>query len=439
MILKGSQRAGGNQLAAHLLKTTDNEHVHVHELRGFLSDDLKSAFHETYAVSRGTRAKQFLFSLSLNPPPNEKVSIDTFEAAIETVEQKLGLDDQPRAVVFHEKDGRRHAHVVWSRIDAEKMKAINLPHFKLKLRDVSKELYLEHGWQMPRGFVDSKERDPVNFTHHEWQQAKRAGHDPKALKRMFQECWSISDSPKAFRQALQARGYYLARGDRRGYVAVDYRGEVYAIAKYVGVRTKQVRSRLGDASNLPSVEQAKTAISSRMSNMLRQHVEEIEKRRDAASASLSFRRTEIVQRQRAERTALDKSHEERTAREAVERSQRLRKGFRGLWDRLIGQHAKAKRQNEFETAQSVQRDRAEKERLISRQLDERRTLHQQIKWGRQANTKELEELHRDIAGYMQMAGKEPPDLRKHFRDAHGQHERLQTRKHDRDRDPELER
>lgn len=53
------------------MKTEDNEHVDVHELRGFMSDDLKSAFHETYAVSRGTRAKQYLFSLSLNPPQNE--------------------------------------------------------------------------------------------------------------------------------------------------------------------------------------------------------------------------------------------------------------------------------------------------------------------------------------------------------------------------------
>jgi hypothetical protein len=104
-----------------------------------------------------------------------------------------------------------------------------------------------------------------------------AGHDSKALKPMFQESWSISDLPKAFRQALQARGYYLARGDARGHAAVDYRGEFCAIAKFVGVRTKQVRSRLGNANDLPSVEQAKTAISARMSNMLRQHVEELEK------------------------------------------------------------------------------------------------------------------------------------------------------------------
>ncbi len=78
MILKGIQRAGGRQLAAHLLKTTENEHVEVHELRGFLSHNFHAAFNEIYAVSKGTRAKQPLFSLSLSPPPSERVSIDMF-------------------------------------------------------------------------------------------------------------------------------------------------------------------------------------------------------------------------------------------------------------------------------------------------------------------------------------------------------------------------
>ena len=69
------------------------------------------------------------------------------------IEQKLGLEDQPRAIVFHEKDGRRHCHAVWSRIDAQEMKAINLPFFKNRLMEISRELYLEHGWDMPHGMI----------------------------------------------------------------------------------------------------------------------------------------------------------------------------------------------------------------------------------------------------------------------------------------------
>jgi len=73
---------------------------------GFSCERLIDALSEAEAVAKGTRCRQFLFSLSLNPPPGEDVSIDTFETAIEMVEERLGLTGLPRAVVFHEKEGR---------------------------------------------------------------------------------------------------------------------------------------------------------------------------------------------------------------------------------------------------------------------------------------------------------------------------------------------
>ena len=159
MILKGNQRAGGMQLANHLLNMIDNDHVTVHEVSGFVSDDLAGAFKEAYAISRGTRCKQFLFSLSLSPPETENVPVAAFEKAIAVIEERLGLSGQPRALVFHEKYGRRHAHAVWSRIDVSNMTAINLPHYKLKLRDVSRQLFIEHGWSMPTGeYLNSRKK-----------------------------------------------------------------------------------------------------------------------------------------------------------------------------------------------------------------------------------------------------------------------------------------
>ena len=56
MILKASQRGGGRQLAVHLMNAKENEHVHVHELRGFTAETLDGAFQEAYAVSRATKA-----------------------------------------------------------------------------------------------------------------------------------------------------------------------------------------------------------------------------------------------------------------------------------------------------------------------------------------------------------------------------------------------
>jgi hypothetical protein len=76
------------------------------------------ALREAYAVSRGTRCSQFLYSLSLSPPETEKVLVAAFEDAIERVEAKLGLAGHARIVVFHEKQGRRHTHCVCAHVRA---------------------------------------------------------------------------------------------------------------------------------------------------------------------------------------------------------------------------------------------------------------------------------------------------------------------------------
>ena len=148
MILKGNQRAGGRQMALHLLNTDQNDHVTVHEVSGFIASDVLGALNEAYALSKGTKCKQFMYALSLSPPQNEKVPIAVFENALTRIEKKLGLEGQPRLVVFHEKENRLHAHCIWSRIDTENMKAINISHPKLKLQTIAKSLYLEHGWKM---------------------------------------------------------------------------------------------------------------------------------------------------------------------------------------------------------------------------------------------------------------------------------------------------
>jgi len=131
-----------------------------------------------------------------------------------------------------------------------------MSNYKDKLQDISRELYLENGWEMPEGFKRKENLDRLNINRAEWQQGKRAGHDPKALKKIFLNCWRCSDSVAAFAAALREYGLILAKGDRRGHVAVDKDGTVYAISRWVGVNAKEVRSRLGLPNGLPSVDEA---------------------------------------------------------------------------------------------------------------------------------------------------------------------------------------
>ena len=184
MILKGSKRGGAMQMARHLLNAEQNEHVKVHEVSGFMSEHVSGALNEIYAISKGTQCKRFMFSLSLSPPEDENVPVEIFEQALSSIEKKLNMEGQPRVLVFHEREGRRHAHAIYSRIDSETMTAIDLPYFKNKLMDVSKSLYLEHGWKLPDGFRDKARGNPLNYTRAEWQQATRIGRKAIDIKRV---------------------------------------------------------------------------------------------------------------------------------------------------------------------------------------------------------------------------------------------------------------
>ena len=408
MILKASQRGGAKQLGLHLLKTTENEHVEIHDVRGFMTNDVVGALREAEAVSKGTKCRQFLFSVSLNPPEAESVRIETFEQAISAIEEKHGLTDQPRVVVFHEKEGRRHCHAVWSRIDAETMTAKPLPFFKNKLMEVSKQLYLEHGWQMPKGLANAKGRDPRNFTLAEWQQAKRIERHAGELKADIQEAWAISDSRNSFSHALEERGFFLARGDRRGHVAVTFEGEVISIPRAIGKKSKDVAERLGKPLELSSVSETRQRIGKEIMPKLASHLAKARDDAKQEKSAIEARRQEMQAQQQAERAKLDAGQKERASAEAAARSARLRKGLRGLIDRVTGKRAALEKQNQMEAIWSLQRDREQRHLMVEAQLKERQSLQVEIKAVRNRHSEVLRELHHDRTNYrLMMRGLEP--------------------------------
>jgi hypothetical protein len=410
VILKAKERGDGPQLARYLLAMRDNDHVELHEVRGFVSESLAGAFAEADAIAKGTRAKNYLFSVSLNPPQGAAVSAEAFERAIEQIERKLGLENQPRAVVFHEKDGRRHAHVVWSRVDSQRMRAIELPHYKVKLRDISRSLYLEHGWDMPRGLQDRSLRDPLNFTREEWQQAKRAGLDPRELKAVFAQCWKASDNKASFERALKERGFWLAKGDRRGFVAVDYRGEVYSLSRYAGVKPKDLEAKLGDPQQLRSVDEIKGEIAGGMTRRLEAFIKDVERQARQREAVIAFRKAEMVARHQDSRQRMTAAHEKRWQAETQQRAQRLPKGFSGIWHRLTGQYSKIKARNEMEALEAYRRDRAEKDALIFKQIEERQALQREVQAQRAMAQQELLRLREDVSRYQSLDRDDGSDL-----------------------------
>ena len=410
MILKGSQRSGAKQLGLHLLKTEENEHVELHEIRGFISDDVIGALREAEAIAKGTKCRQYLFSVSLNPPQTENVRIETFEQAIRSIEERNGLTGQPRVIIFHEKEGRRHAHAVWSRIDAETMTAKPMSFYKNKLQEVSRQLYLENGWKMPRGLVDSKERDPRNFTLAEWQQAKRIGQHAGELKESIQEAWAISDSRATFSHALEERGLYLARGDRRGHVAVTFEGEAISIPRATGHKAKEVKARLGEPKDLRSIEEARQRIAKDILPRMNDHLKEARLKAKTELDVLNARRKAMAKAHALERAKIDAGQKARFEQEARMRAER----FRGLWDRLTGKHAQLEKQNQLEVLWALQRDREQRHALVAAQLKDRQHLQTEINVVRTKHARTLRELHFDTANYRLMKRGEMPKPKSAF-------------------------
>ncbi|MEL6570954.1 MAG: relaxase/mobilization nuclease domain-containing protein [Pseudomonadota bacterium] len=408
-------------------------------MRGIIADDLHGAFQEADAISRGTRCKNFLFSLSLSPPEQEVVPASVFEAAIEQIEERLGLSGQPRAIVFHEKEGRRHAHAVWSRIDPVEMKAVHLSHYKRKLNEIARELYLEHGWDMPDGFKRNRSRDPLTFTLAEWQQAKRAGRDPKQLKAQIQECWKASDTKATFENALQDNGFFLAQGDRRCFVVLDVHGEVYSLSRLTGTKVKELKARLGNPKDLPTLEERKVWLSERMTDQLKAHIRELEQRQRKKGLALEFQRKQMVDRHRHARQGLKFSQAARWQEEERKRAARLPRGFKGLWSWITGGLKKVQLQNALEVAKADERDRAQRQAMIAKQLSERRALQKQIKALQASQQNVLNVLSRDVARYMLMGGKAPMEVTKVYeKDKERDRKRQRERDQDRPQGPEFE-
>ncbi|AMN53220.1 relaxase [Labrenzia sp. CP4] len=403
MILKGSQRSGAKNLADHLMNDQDNDHVTLFEVRGFVARDLHGALAEAYAISKGTKCEQFLFSLSLNPPQEIVASEQDLKDAADRAEQALGLDGQPRAIVFHEKEGRRHAHVVWSRIDAATMTAINLPHFKNRLMSLARELYLDHGWEMPDGLRRDGGKSPLNFTLAEWQQAKRLKLDPREIKQSFQDAWNRSDSAKAFKHALEDKGYFLARGDRRGFVAIDIHGEVFSVPRMLGIKTKEVKAKLGHPSAFDSVDQTKQIIANKLTNHIQTYIGQVDAKHDQDMAPLAEERQRMKQAHRAERLSLKSKQRQREREETRARNARMTKGLRGLWDRVSGNRLKVQRQNEKEAWDAAMRDQWQRDELVKAQMIERRKLQADIQKLRRKHIKDRQILTRDIAQAMRMS------------------------------------
>ncbi len=265
MIPFASQRGGGQDLADHLQNGLDNDYLEVAEIRGAIASDLNGAFAEWEMQAHAfTNCKNYLYSLSINPweKVNGPMTRDQYADYIDRAEERLGLTGQPRVVVYHIKDGREHAHVVWSRIDIEKEKAIQMSFDHQSLMMVTREFARDHELVLPDGYEKGREGKNRQNTLYEQFQQNNTGLTKEERMEQVTQAWRESDNAKSFVKALSEKGYMLATGNRP-YLIVDIYGYYSALPRMIddkSVRAKDVQAFLGKdfpPDSLPSLEEAR--------------------------------------------------------------------------------------------------------------------------------------------------------------------------------------
>jgi hypothetical protein len=263
---------------------------------------------------------------------------------------------------------------------------------------VAKDIYIENNWQhkMPKGFLGRGHSDPRNFNLKEWQQAKRHNLSAKQIKSALQQCWKTSDNKKSFSSALNHSGFFLARGDKRGFVAVDWNGEIYSLSRSLDVKAKDIKQRLGEPSKLPSVDATKGIIKSAQSEAHTKLKEELALRHKYELKPIKKRHRQELKEQRIARTKQHKWHEVRQQRERDERQKHYRRGFKGLFDLITGKRREMKRTHEVRQLAADNRDWDEKEALIKNQLAERHILQTQLDITKARQQRETMKLNADF-------------------------------------------
>ena len=263
MIVKGGARSAGGFFAKHLMKAEDNERVSIAEMKGLYAEDLPEAFHELKALAAGSRGKDYFYHASLNPREDERLTPEQWEFAVDRLEQNLGLDGHARFQVEHEKEGRTHRHIVWSRVNPETLTMAN--HWRNFEAHDKTRAELEEAFSHERTPPTPKERSQRKSREFaEWEnfRAAETGIDPKEVKAEITSLWQRSDSGAAFVAALEESGYTLCQGDK-GYCIIDQAGDVHSLARRIdGVKTAQIRERLSDIplAELPSVAEASATV-----------------------------------------------------------------------------------------------------------------------------------------------------------------------------------
>ena len=256
MIINGGSRSNGAFFAKHLTNAEHNERVTVCDMRNLAAQTIPDALREMAAVASGTFCKNYFYHANLNPKEQEQLSEQQWETAVDRLERNLGLIGHARFVVEHQKQGRTHRHVIWSRIDVRAMRAVAMANdyekHQATARELEREFSLEsvnsvHGRTRASGPRPS--RRPQSW---ESFRGQTTGIDPFAMKQDVTRLYRACSNGQEFARRLAEHGYALVRGDRTGFCIRDTAGHLHSLLRRIeGVKAAALKRFLQEVAIAP--------------------------------------------------------------------------------------------------------------------------------------------------------------------------------------------
>ncbi len=230
-VIKSKIRGHGRQLAAYLTEMGENEEVRILDVDGmadFDETDLKELLKDFSRNELLTKSRQGIYHATINPPDEASLVIRDADwlMAADILAEEIGFSCQRRAIVLHQKHGRRHIHVAFERYDHEKSKMIPIDHNYRKQDKARAKL------EQVFNLKPTSRRNPDHAT----------------VKQDLTALWTQSTNAMTFLNDAKKQGYVIASGyDRIPFMVVNQKGRAFNLVRHLnGIKTKEVRDRFRD-------------------------------------------------------------------------------------------------------------------------------------------------------------------------------------------------
>ncbi len=310
------ERGEGQHTAARV------EWVHVENAAGI--EDERAAIGlmiDTARQSKRCEKPVYAFSLGWHPEQRPERA-EMIEAGREAL-KVLGMQNHQAVFVAHNDTAHKHVHVIVNRVHPETLTAANnyRDQEKLSAWALEQERAQNRIYCKAREFrANAREMSKANTARTQEKSPQTQQRPPRSryVDNTLAECWTRSDGGKSFLTALEAKGWRLARGDRKENVlmAVTPSGRAFAVLRELNkgllpgqkLKGADVDRKLADLNRelLPSVEQVQGAIAEERPRR--------EKKKEKEQKQAQARRPEEQQwaldmRIREERRKLHERHE----------------------------------------------------------------------------------------------------------------------------------